>query len=447
LRVLMVGTRFFSTAHAGDKTFWLGLCSGVAAAGDSVHVVSVDRRAVPAASIAERFDIETVQAIPVYFRLGPHRERYNEAAAHIQAITNYASRSVTLPRLFRRLRQLVVEWTPDVVHFMDNLGPAMPIFLRGFPRPAFVSTITYDPRSLAYDGLLRMSLGAYTGVAATSDAFTQRLRAIGVPPARVSTIRWGVDSTRIRPSTDLEGFRERLGFDRSGPLVCWSGYLQQTTQNDFFVAYRAAIEALKRDRRVRFLFCLKPQHFREPYRQMERAGIRVVGDPQAFALGLNAMDVFLNPVTRTDSILAPPLTWVECMMRGIPVITTPCGGVDEALGSGRGGLVLPGAELGPGLVELLQDPARLASLRRSTREWAETHYSLAESVRRYRGLWSAAGDPSGCPRSEPEPGAGSGVGCADPLPNRRLTTRPEVTGIDSPDVAPRGGWSHRVPQG
>ncbi|MCI4351845.1 MAG: glycosyltransferase family 4 protein [Thermoplasmata archaeon] len=388
MRVLAVGNRFFAEAHAGDKTFWLDLARRLASQGEAVHVVSVSRTAAPTTRLGEGLTMETLAAVPIYTRGGAHRDRYNPESADIRAVTNYASRSLTLPRLFRRLRQLAREWRPDVVHFMDNMGPVTGAFLRSLPVPAFVSAITYDPRSISYDLLLRQSFAGFEGVAVSSTSFRNRLGSLGVPRDRLATVPWGVDPVLPLTPQERSERRDRLGVGADDRLIFWAGFLQQTTQEDLFQALEVARQARGASPRLQFVFCLKPQHFRPSYSALESPGVRVSGDPQTFFLAREGADVFLNPVGRSRSIVAPPLTWVECMMRGIPVLTTPCGGADEVLGDGQAGEAVPPVRLPTRLRELVEDPTALDTLQRGARAWATRHYSLDGSAEAYRRLWA-----------------------------------------------------------
>jgi glycosyltransferase involved in cell wall biosynthesis len=392
VRVLAVGNRFFAEAHAGDKTFWLELLQRLSSQGDSVHVVSVSLTAAPTTQLQDGLTMETLAAIPVYTRGGAHRERYNPESADIRAVTNYASRSLSLTRLFRRLRRLVQEWRPDVVHFMDNMGPATRAYLRSFPVPTFVTAITYDPRSIAYDLLLRQSLAGFDGVAVSSNSFRSRLTSLGIPDGRLATVPWGVDPVPPLSPEERTERRTRLGIGPQDLLVFWAGYLQQTTQDDLLLAVDVARRARAADPRLQFLFCLKPQHFRPAYADLAAPGLRVSGDPQTFFLARETADLFLNPVTRSQSILAPPLTWVECMTRGIPILTTPCGGAEEVLDGGHAGLAVPPAALPERLRELSADPKALRRFQDGAREWATRTYSLDGAAMAYRAFWRAGID-------------------------------------------------------
>ena len=390
MRIVSVGTRFFPHLHAGDKNFWLYLFREFANRGDEVHVISLDAHSAPPATVVPRFTLETLKATPVYMDSRVHRHRYNPESREIPALTNYVSRTISWPGVLRRLNQLIREWNPDVIHFMDNLGPASFGFARAVHRPSFVSAITYDPRHRYYDWLLMLSVRGFDGIAVTSDVFRNRMEAIGIPAGRVHTVRWGADPKVYHPPPDKAAAKRAIRIDPEVPVALWSGFIQQTTQPDFYTAYYALVEARKSIPNLVGVFCLKPQHFQPLYRTLEGPGIRVHGDAESFALAQEAADVFLGPISRDRSILAPPLTWVECMMKGLPILTNPCGAAEEVLGNGEAGIVAAPDKLGSALLEVLSDRNRLSELQRSTIAWGTRMFSLEGSVQGYRDLWKSA---------------------------------------------------------
>ena len=58
---------------------------------------------------------------------------------------------------------------------------------------------------------------------------------------------------------------------------------------------------------------------------------------ETFAGLLAASDVLFSPIFDWDCIVAPPLTWIESMAAGLPVLTTDVPGADELVESGRTG--------------------------------------------------------------------------------------------------------------
>jgi glycosyltransferase involved in cell wall biosynthesis len=389
VRIIASGIRFFPYPHAGDKTFWLNLLRRMTVQGDEVHVVNVDRRPRPTETVVPGLTIETIPAVAVNWTEGMQVGRYNAESVDIASITNYASKTATLRRLFACIRDRSRAFRPDAIHFMDNLGPFVWPYARSLPRPNFASAITYDPRSPVYDLLLRASLSGFDGVAASSDTFRDRLIRARIPADRIRTIPWGADPPGPRSDEERARAKTLLGPASGCPVVMWAGFIQQITEPDFRLAYRVAREARRLVPDLETWFCFKPQHFRAEYEALAAPGVHLTGDPERFHQVRAAADLFLNPVTRVRSILAPPLTWVEVMQAGIPVLTTRTPGASECLGEGRAGEAIPQDQLLARLTQLTTDLPTLRALGRGARDWASDRYSLARSASSFRELWSA----------------------------------------------------------
>ncbi|MGI0132387.1 MAG: glycosyltransferase family 4 protein [Thermoplasmata archaeon] len=387
MRIIAVGQRFFPSAHPGDKTFWLRVFQRLGARGHEIHVISIDRRPRASEPAGCNVTIDTIPAVPVYLRAGAQATRYNPESVDIGAITNYGSKLLTLPRVIRAVREKAHDQHADVVHFVDNLGPAVWPFVARLEIPAFASAITYDPRYVFYDSFLRASFEGFSGVGATSDTFRERLVEIGLPRRRLRTVRWGADPNEYVPAPDRAALKAKLGLPPTTPLVFWAGYIQQITEADFRLAYRAVVEARRTVPELVAYFCFKPAHFRPSFHDLSGPNIRLVGDGASFALARSAADLFLSPVTRGRSILAPPLTWVEAMMQGLPILTTPCGAASEILDHGRAGEAVEWDRLSARIVELVRDPTRLSDLRTRARDWAAANYSLEHSADALNALW------------------------------------------------------------
>ncbi len=396
MRVLFVGTRFLPYRHPGDKNFWLELLEGLAVRGLSMDVISLDLRPPPAQPSGP-FGLGFVPAVPIRVEDRLSMDRYNVASKEIGSITNYYSRTLTLPRLIQTIRRRTDQTHYDCLHLMDNLGPmtsAIPACARAMPCVA--SAVTYNRRGRFYDSLLRMSFLGSSRVVAFSQAFANRLLEIGLEAHRVHRIRWGVDLNRFAPPANRIQSRAKLGIAPDVVLVAWAGFVQQTSTEDFRVAFRIAERLRERlDRRVRFFFCFKPSHFREEFARMRRPGIELTGDPEAFRLVRAGADALLAPIMERNTILAPPLTWIEFLASGVPIFTTSRPGAEEAVVPGQGGQVEPDpSRLESRLQSAIEDSQVLGVLQLGARAVACERFDLSRAVNEYVDLWKGLLDGS-----------------------------------------------------
>lgn len=99
---------------------------------------------------------------------------------------------------------------------------------------------------------------------------------------------------------------------------------------------------------------------------------------------------------RLDLLLMPsysegvPITMLEAMAMGVPVVATRAGGIDEVLTDGETALLTAVGDnegLARRIVELIEAPARAAELSRRARELVRTGYAVTERVRQLEGLY------------------------------------------------------------
>ena len=173
-----------------------------------------------------------------------------------------------------------------------------------------------------------------------------------------------------------------------------------------------------------------------------------------------AADVFVN----TSHLEAYCLSVLEAEAFGLPVVSTPCPGVDEQVAWGANALRFPASDaaaLADALAALLDSPAKREDMGRESRAAFDAHLSDREMLDRYAGVIlsvrsdavrieephppapspkrrGGARQKTRCPRtSTPLPvsgrgrGWGSGAACNRP-PHRGRTRRPHATRYDPP---------------
>lgn len=98
---------------------------------------------------------------------------------------------------------------------------------------------------------------------------------------------------------------------------------------------------------------------------------------------------------------ALPTVLLEALAAGVPVISTPIVGVDEIVGGGEAGLLVPPREpaaLAAALRDLLADPAHCDALVQAGRARAERLFDLRTNVARLRELFRASIDAASASR-------------------------------------------------
>jgi glycosyltransferase involved in cell wall biosynthesis len=386
LRVLLVGTRILPFRHQGDKNYWLDVIRRLLGEGHELEVLSV----TPDPGVGQDgLPLRYVRPIPVHF--DDEGTRFNAEHAFLAGTGNYASKTVSLPRILGAIRARRRAFRPDVLHFADNYGPAMltlPSASRGLP--AAISAPTYHRNRALYDLFLRMSLRAFDTVVPFSEAFARRLAELGLPRDKVRTIRWGIDTEKFRPPSAEEraAAREALGVPGDVFLVLWTGFTQQSDRPELDFAWRAAVAAAEGPPPIRFAFCFKPEHYRAEYESLARPGITVHREPADFLAAMAGADLLLSPLLDARSTAAPPLVWAEALARGLPLLTNAIPGAEEAAVPGTSGILVRTVEdARDRMLELAADVARRGRLREGARRIALERFDVRGSVARHVDLW------------------------------------------------------------
>jgi len=101
---------------------------------------------------------------------------------------------------------------------------------------------------------------------------------------------------------------------------------------------------------------------------------------------LSGYELFVLP-SRTEGL---PVSIMEAMLAGLPIVVTDVGSVREEVTHGVHGLVVPPedpAALAAAINELMADPARRAVMGAAARERAEEMFTVATTVERYCGVY------------------------------------------------------------
>jgi glycosyltransferase involved in cell wall biosynthesis len=217
-----------------------------------------------------------------------------------------------------------------------------------------------------------------------SDKVTRQLAAQGIPAGRITTVPNGVETARFTGPVDRAAVRRALGIDAEAPVVGTVGRLaavkdQETLLAAFALVWSAYPESwllmagtgpLRAELEARALM-------------LGIAGrVQFLGDRSDVPALLGAMDVF----TLSSVSEGLPLTVLEAMASGLPVVSTRVGGIPEAVLDGDTGLLVPPADpraMADAIIGLLADPAQRRRLGMAGRARAREWFDLGRMVDAY----------------------------------------------------------------
>ncbi len=381
----MIGVGYFPRRTAGDKNFFVDLVAALAGTLPRIAVLSIND--LPPGETVQETPHGPVRLWNVRraFHHGPGERYFREAGGtwsyhHLHGpMRETIERHLTLIALRPRLAALVRAEGIEVIHFMDNCGPAMAWLRRALGDVAVTATaLRYDPgRGGIYRRYLAASFRDLDGVACLTDAYRDILIGLGGRAERLRTLRWGPAPEFAVDAARRAAAGARYGVGPETPLFLWAGFVQQVARDSLMATSALARELTAAVPDLHFVFALKPESWREEFRALAGERIHVEAACPDFPALLARADCLVSPVLRPGSTVAPPLTWIEAMALGTPVATTAALGVDEAVTNGETGVLAPtAAALAPPLSALLADRARLAALGAGAERRARERFAL-----------------------------------------------------------------------
>ncbi|NJN66628.1 MAG: glycosyltransferase family 4 protein [Chloroflexaceae bacterium] len=222
-------------------------------------------------------------------------------------------------------------------------------------------------------------------------------RELGIPSERITVIPNGVDPETFRPDPEARlTTRQQLGISMETPLLLCVGRLEQ--EKGFQVAIQAVRRLLPRFPTLQ-LFIVGEGAYRKTLSKIAATTVGAVTLPgyasgQQVARWLAAADIFLMPTLRDEGL---PLTIVEAMAAGVPVIASKAGGIPDAVDEGRTGMLVPMGSveaLTQTIETLLQDSRLRSSLARAARETAVKRLSRDHMVAATEHILTSVRGPS-----------------------------------------------------
>lgn len=219
----------------------------------------------------------------------------------------------------------------------------------------------------------------------------RRLVARGVPERKTHVLPNGIVTPEVDPTRDV---RAELGIDAAAPVVGTVGVLR--TEKAHGVLLRAAARVRERHPELRVVIVGDGVQRTELERLAAELGIEdavlFAGVRVDVAEVLRALDVAVNSSVREGS----PLSVMEYMEAGLPIVATRVGGVPEIVRDGVDGILVPPSDpdaMADALNRLLDDREAAAAMGRSGRERRRAEFDLDVVAQRlgelYERLWAA----------------------------------------------------------
>lgn len=296
------------------------------------------------------------------------------------------------PGMLKQLRELVREHNIDVVHAHGYKADVYAYVAFRGTRTALVSTchnwLNTDLKVRAYGALDRFVLRRFSAVAVVSKALATTLEGAGLDATKLQLIPNGIDvvpfQEAARAQTPAAGFGRALRVGLIGRLSPEKGI-------DLFL--QAAALVLREQTHVQFLIAGDgPEH----------ANLEAL----ATQLGIAQSVSFLGRSDRMPELLASldlvvsasrfeglPMTILESMASGRPIVATAVGEIPTVLNSGSAGMLVPPDDtsaLAQAMLTLLRNAELRQTYSLEAARRVMAHYSARQMTAQYLKMYTAA---------------------------------------------------------
>jgi glycosyltransferase involved in cell wall biosynthesis len=230
----------------------------------------------------------------------------------------------------------------------------------------------------------RLAAACVSRYLAVSEGVARRLRIhFRVPERKIQVVRNGVDAERFRRAAD-PGLRASLAGGGERPIVLTIARLDPQKGHVHLLAAAAEVPDA--------VFLLAGEGGERPRLEAQARALGIAGRVRF----LGHRDDVPELLAACDLLVLPslyeglPLSVLEAMAAGRPVVATAVGGTDEAVVHGETGLLVPAAApaaLAEAIRHLLGDPVRAARLGQAGRARASREFSLARMIREVAGVY------------------------------------------------------------
>jgi glycosyltransferase involved in cell wall biosynthesis len=217
-------------------------------------------------------------------------------------------------------------------------------------------------------------------------------------------VRSGIALRDTPPEAETRRLRERLGISPHEPVLGIVAHvLPHKGYDDLIQALALLQEKLPRAKCLIVGRAPRARYLRKLLQRAERLSVRdrliVVGFQEDVVPFLHAMDVFVLP-SRTEGL---PITILEAMAAGKPVVATAVGGIPEVVRDGETGLLAPPSDpgrLAEAVLRLLEAPTLAKAMGGAGRAWVERAFGLEQEAKQTCALYRQvlAASPSGSVR-------------------------------------------------
>lgn len=354
--LMLIGLNYQPQRATGDKNFWVELVSYLSLKLDRITILSIRQHPIPEEVLQiNECRIRIKYLFPKFLETPDYhyqRAKLFWKQGRFPAGLGVIEKTLQSIRIIKELNLIYKNEPYHHIHLMDNLGFVNRFIAKNSPVPVTVSAMAYQGKrpQWVYHKYLRISFNHDNlTVIPYSQTYYNRMVSLGIDVSRVLWIPWGVklQNGNIYREEEKNKLLATLGLISNLPLILWTGYIQQIGKKDFLFAYHTARKSIVKGLKATFYFAFKPENFETEFTNYHHPEENIWVKPTTvaeFNLICQASNIFFSPIVNSQCIIAPPLTWLEMLNRGVPIVTTKVPGASEAITSGETGYLCASEE-------------------------------------------------------------------------------------------------------
>jgi glycosyltransferase involved in cell wall biosynthesis len=291
----------------------------------------------------------------------------------------------------RRLGHLVYEEKVDLIHaheFTMNTYGCIASVMAKIPMVATVHGRNYYTeklrRRLAYRFVSRRS----SMIAVSKGIKLFLIERAGIKEERVTVIYNGIDAKVYQQCKDPDRVRKEFGINGRGPVIGTLGNLYPVKGHTYLL--RAAREVVRFFPKATFLIAGRGallDHLQEEAAKLNiQQNVKFLGFREDIPQLLQVMDLFVLP-SLSEGL---PVSLLEAMAAGKPVIATQVGGNPEVVIEAETGFLVPAGDpvsLSERIISLLRNPNLAERMGEAGRSRVEKDFGLNAMLEKYQQIY------------------------------------------------------------
>ena len=267
------------------------------------------------------------------------------ALVHFKGLKDNLKLVTYVISLFFTLIKIVKKYKMDIIHAHSVIptGLIVVFVAKIMGCPSFITAHgmdinNFDTKSI-YGHLISFSLNHCDKVISVSGDLAETMKSLGITEDKIVILRNAVDTERFKPFKNME-LRYKYAIGENEILILFVGYLD--TFKGIFELIAAFYEMNKKNKNVKLMMVgtgPKKDELKKKVLKLNLENFLIFTgkvSPVEMHKYYQAADIFVLP-SYTEGL---PISVLEAMACGLPIVTTNVGGIPEVIEDGLNGFII-----------------------------------------------------------------------------------------------------------